>query len=277
MTHAALAACLVVPGCADTLDPEPELAARADSSAAGYHMGVTRAESPPLIAAFFHLLRDEWLARSATSGRAGPGEMQPARRAPAARELPRFAADSARRAGTGSDSLSRPVRRQRAMDTVAAAEPDTSLLPDSVDAGEFMTYNPRRKSVSLRLIAGYNGHNDALNINGGAHGSQTFTIPVGWRVEALFINEDRELPHSAIVVEEASPIPMTAPPAAFPGAFTGKLQEGLLEGASDEMSFTVSAPGSYLIMCGVPGHAQGGMWIRLIGAAATAVPAHTER
>jgi len=133
----------------------------------------------------------------------------------------------------------------------------------SVDAGA--------KTVRFQLIAGLTGVNGALNFNGFADGGLTLVIPAGWAVEMDFVNHDGMLPHSAIVV--AATLPMQAAPSdpAIPRAFTVRLSEGLPPLGKDTMRFTADPPGDYFIVCGVPGHAAAGMWIRLqISSTATA-------
>ena len=274
----ALVALVLMAGCADVLEPDVGVAARADSSAAGYDVGETKAPSP-LVTSTLSELRSRWESLSSMLRIALRAEregdpvpalggvlvMRPtAPTPPAASEA----------SGGLTPTPPRPSAQPAGTTRVATSPTDTSSLPDSVAVGELMTYYPRRRTVVVQLLAGLTGDNEALNFNGGSHGSHTLTIPAGWRVEARFVNHDTDLPHSAIVVDDVAPIPISAPPAAFPRAFTVRLQEGLLENAEDLVSFTVMAPGRYLIMCGVPGHAQGGMWIRLVGVAAPVLPSY---
>jgi len=125
----------------------------------------------------------------------------------------------------------------------------------SVDAGA--------KTARFQLIAGLTGANGALNFNGFADGGLTLVIPVGWAVEMDFVNHDGMLPHSAMVV--AATLPMQAAPSdpAIPRAFTVRLSEGLPPLGKDTIRFTADPAGDYFIVCGVPGHAAAGMWIRL--------------
>ena len=50
---------------------------------------------------------------------------------------------------------------------------------------------------------------------------------------------------------------------AIPRAYTNKVVEGLPQGATDVIRFTAPDSGNFRIICGVPGHALGGMWIWL--------------
>jgi sulfocyanin len=128
---------------------------------------------------------------------------------------------------------------------------------------EFLSYDAQARTATLMLVAGYNGLNDALNYNGGARGSQGVSVPVGWAVHVQMTNRDGDLQHSAIVVRQVLPPPEEMPAPAFAGALVSQLEEGVHEGDTTSFDFVAAKPGRYMIACGVPGHAQGGMWLRL--------------
>jgi hypothetical protein len=118
------------------------------------------------------------------------------------------------------------------------------------------------RTVQFQLIAGYSGLNGALNFNGFGDGGLTLTVPLDWHVVMHFSSHDGMLPHSAEVIPDG-PVPKTgAMEAAFSQAVTLKLQEGLTSTEHDDMKFVADKAGSFLIICGVPGHAANGMWIR---------------
>ena len=127
----------------------------------------------------------------------------------------------------------------------------------------WLSENPTAKTTRFQLIAGLTGSNGALNFNGYTDGGLTLTIPAGWTVEMNFVNNDGMLPHSAIVVAALLPIEARPSSAAIPRAFTVRLSEGLPPLGKDTMRFTAAPAGDYFIVCGVPGHATAGMWIRL--------------
>ena len=143
-----------------------------------------------------------------------------------------------------------------------------------VKVNEFLSYDPATRTAALRLVAGYNQTNSALNLNGGAKGNQTIIMPVGWTVKSRFINQDGNLPHSAIVIESISPIPAMPPEPAFARAYTMKLEEGLTHGREDVMTFKATRPGDYWIFCGVPGHGVSGMYINFFVSESAKVPAY---
>ena len=132
-----------------------------------------------------------------------------------------------------------------------------------VKVNKFLSYNAPTRTATLQLISGYDHTNSALNFNGGAKGNHTVVMPVGWTVKSTFVNRDRNLPHSAIIIDQVSPIPPMPPEPAFTRAYTIKLEEGLSESETDELTFKTTRAGKFLIFCGVPGHGVGGMYINL--------------
>lgn len=83
---------------------------------------------------------------------------------------------------------------------------------ESVQLNEFSVTHP---VGYLRLIAGLDGANGAINFNGAARGAVTLVIPVSYRIEALRQNDDAVLPHLPAVIRVVSPVPLTVSPA-FP-------------------------------------------------------------
>lgn len=118
------------------------------------------------------------------------------------------------------------------------------------------------KSVQFQLIAGFSGLNGALNFNGFGDGGLTFTVPAGWHVVIHFNNHDGMLAHSAIVIADSVVPIVGATSPAFSQAVTLRVQQGLIATERDDMKFVADKAGSYLLICGVPGHAAAGMWIR---------------
>lgn len=144
---------------------------------------------------------------------------------------------------------------------VARALAAQSGSPPRIDSTWLVTDVPT-KTVQFQLIAGFSGLNGALNFNGFGDGGLTLTVPAGWHVVIHFINHDGMLAHSGIVVADSSVPTMGATSPAFSQAVTLKVQEGLTATERDDMKFVADKTGSFLIICGVPGHAAAGMWIR---------------
>jgi sulfocyanin len=145
-----------------------------------------------------------------------------------------------------------------------------------VAVNQFMSYRPAERTVDLQLVAGYDGGNNTLNINGGTQGAHTVTVPVGWRIEGLMENRV-DLPHSVVVVPVAARLHETPGEAAFSGAQTVAPTEGAGEHTRSPFSFVAERAGSYMIVCGVPFHGQAGMWIRLVVSDQTTVPDYAVR
>jgi sulfocyanin len=127
-----------------------------------------------------------------------------------------------------------------------------------------MSFDAGTRMVQFKLTAGLTGLNGALNFNGFRDGELTFIVPAGWTVVMNFYNHDGMLPHSAQVAPNQTPVPLRAmDQAAIARAYSDKVEEGLPPEGRDKIRFTAQPPGDYLILCGVPGHARSGMWIRL--------------
>jgi hypothetical protein len=137
----------------------------------------------------------------------------------------------------------------------------------------FLVFDTLKKIATFQLAAGTEVP-DQVSFNGVRRGARVLTVPVGWHLGIEFTNRDAELPHSAIVVAGFEPVPEQLPSPAFPSAQTVKVDEGLLEGDSDEIRFLVDRPGRYLIACGVVGHAQRGQWLLLEVTASATVPTY---
>ena len=139
----------------------------------------------------------------------------------------------------------------------------TKASTGPIRVNEFLAYDSRSKTVSLQLIAGYNGLNGSLNYNGATNGTHGIVVPVGWRIHVAVTNRDSDLQHSAIVVRELLPPPVEPTEPAFTGAALSQLSEGLHEDETSSLDFVADRAGHYMIVCGVPGHAQAGMWLKL--------------
>ena len=90
-------------------------------------------------------------------------------------------------------------------------------------------------------------------------------IPAGARVTLRLVNADTDMAHGVVVttagVARSSWMPMMTSTAAFSGAAIWALGEADGSGAPfRDTSFTTAAPGAYIYMCPVPGHAQQGMY-----------------
>jgi sulfocyanin len=160
-----------------------------------------------------------------------------------------------------------------------ASTPPAST-PPSQTSGLIST---KGSTVTLMLIAGYNNANAGFNFDGGAHGKMVVTVPLGDKINAIF-KSNVTTPHDVLIVPFQSPPPSHSVATAFPGASSsrgfgsgggarrrgGNGQGGNggppggftrpKPGTPMPFSFVANKAGTYMIICGVPGHALAGMW-----------------
>jgi len=179
-------------------------------------------------------------------------------------------------AAQGSGGVAPAHKAHATKPAAAAAKPVTAAATDPVKVNEFMSYNPAAKTVTLKVFSAHGSTNGGMNFNGGASGSQTITIPVGWSVAMSFTNEDA-IPHSAIILPNKMPFPAQPQDPAIARAYTADVTGGLMTGKSDQTTFKASPAGEYLLACGVPGHAPSGMWIHFNVSADAKIPAYTTK
>jgi sulfocyanin len=139
----------------------------------------------------------------------------------------------------------------------------------------WMKSDASAKHVTLDIIAGFNANNGALNYNGYFTGDMTVVVPMGWTVDIHFKNNDAMLPHSLMVTKPFPPghFPDHAgiEDVAIPRAYTDNPDQGIPSPKTDTLTFMTTTAGDYDFLCGVPGHAQAGMWTKLtVDPAATA-------
>jgi sulfocyanin SoxE-like protein len=183
------------------------------------------------------------------------------------------AADTAGPSSAGAPSTAPTAATGSASGTATspgdtAAEPPSEMNPNPAGASSatggsggqadtgYVKYDEARKTVTFRLVAG------PFKFNEYASGGATLTVPAGsnnvWNFE-----QGDGTPHSAEIDSGEGPVPNSGGNPAIPRAYTNKVIEGLPQGATDVIKFTAPAQGTYRIICGVPGHAVGGMWIWL--------------
>jgi sulfocyanin len=110
-------------------------------------------------------------------------------------------------------------------------------------------------------IASENG-DDPMNFNGYSKGALKITVPVGWTVHVTYTNQ-QTVNHSVGFVPWSQ---RESPNGQFTEAFKGstgpsdKFQSGVPQNQPYQFSFVADKAGQYALVCGVPGHAAGGMW-----------------
>jgi hypothetical protein len=135
--------------------------------------------------------------------------------------------------------------------TLAARTP--ALPADTADS-QFVSFDAATNTVTFKLVAG------PFVFNGFGNGQATLTVPPKSNIVINFVQDDGT-PHSAEVQSGEGPTANSGGDPAIPRAYTNKVVEGLPQGATDVMKFSVPESGKFRIVCGVPGHAAGGMWI----------------
>jgi hypothetical protein len=157
----------------------------------------------------------------------------------------------------------------------ADAQPAPRAAPDrgapwppqnAIRVGRFLSFSAAGHTAWVEVDAG------RLSFDGAINGARTFVVPLEWTVEVRFRNRDAA-PHSARVVADARPVPLVPGPPSFAGAETASA-ETLPAGQQDVFTFRADLAGAFLIACGVPGHAAGGMFLRLVVSADVTAPSY---
>jgi sulfocyanin len=145
-------------------------------------------------------------------------------------------------------SLAVPAVGQRAHANSSMADP------------VFVRWDPGSKTAELTITANYNEDNAGFNFDGYHAGGLTITVPIGAKVNVSFTYK-ASLPHSVVITPFASHTAAGNFPTAFPGSESPNPSSGKASlKVAQTFTFTASKAGTYAIVCGVPGHALGGMW-----------------
>jgi ubiquinol-cytochrome c reductase cytochrome b subunit len=131
--------------------------------------------------------------------------------------------------------------------------------PPGKGAQRWIAWDAAKHTATLTLIAGYNNAIAGFNFNGFGKGEMVISVPQGYHVTVKFSNQGT-LPHSALFTPNADKNLTTNFPLAFPGAASTDPTGGIAKGQTDQFSFVASKPGTYALVCAVPGHAAAGMW-----------------
>lgn len=133
-----------------------------------------------------------------------------------------------------------------------------------------LSFERGTRTVMLRMFAAEGRSTAGFNFDGHGNGHMIVTVPLGWRVDILFVNLST-LRHSLMVTQGDQNLNGPFRPA-FPHAFTPDPDRGLARGGLARISFVASRAGRYLLVCAVPGDADLGMWDRLVVSARARVP-----
>jgi sulfocyanin len=124
----------------------------------------------------------------------------------------------------------------------------------------WVRWDPASNTAHLTITAAYNQDNAGFNFDGYHAGAMTITIPTGANVVVDFTNK-ASLAHSVVITPFASHTAAGNFTLAFPGASSPNAGSGAASvKTAQTFSFKATKAGTYAIVCGVPGHALGGMW-----------------
>ncbi len=138
-----------------------------------------------------------------------------------------------------------------------------ALAVSGASAASYVSSDAATKTATIVVDAGQGTAGGGLNFNGEVKAAKSFTVPAGWNVVMKFKNMG-SFAHSAVVIKGSTPpASVTEKDAAFAGAHTSMVMQGLPMNAASNAKFKASTAGTYLIVCGVPGHALGGQYLGL--------------
>lgn len=163
--------------------------------------------------------------------------------------------------GSTSGASSTPATTQPAP-AVPAPPGGEMTMPD------WYTLGPGGNTVHLDITAGLTPDNNHWNFNGYTKGGAAITVPQGDSVVIQFTNADPNMAHSLGISSETSNFATPpAPDPVFPGAISknpGSMVDGTMPGETETIRFRADKPGTYSMVCYVPGHSAVGMWIYFI-------------
>jgi sulfocyanin len=143
-------------------------------------------------------------------------------------------------------------------------------LLEGVTPADFLRLSDKPKTVRITLVATFSPNNYGMNFNGYSYGKAVYRIPVGWNVEATFINPS-PVPHSAVVVDKDQVKKLQVGEPAFKGGATPNATTGISTNKA-AFQFTADEAGDYAFACGFPSHALAGHWVALEVSANLAAP-----
>lgn len=143
----------------------------------------------------------------------------------------------------------------------AASTAAASMVPYS-GTDKILAIDAAAKKVTVNLIAGEGTAANGFNFNGYANGDMQVQVPTGWTIKVSMV-DDASTPHSAVVApwDERTSNKLQA---AFKGSAPADYKSGIEKGDDPQtFSFAADKAGQYAVVCGVPSHAEVGMWDEL--------------
>jgi len=174
--------------------------------------------------------------------------------------------------------MTSPTFLRRAARTAVAvaallAVPAGAAAAQAVDP-KWLTVNASARMAILALTGSATPVNAGYNLNGFSDGKLTLTVPTGWKMVFYFHNRHERFSHH-VGVSAGTAVPEAAFPAAFKGAETGSPGFMVIPNGRIPVRFTAERAGEYLIACTFPGHAKGGMYVKLVVADGATAPTLT--
>jgi alcohol dehydrogenase (cytochrome c) len=146
------------------------------------------------------------------------------------------------------------------------AVPTASQYPNlagyqQVSPGVFVS--AAKKAVVMKTVAAQTVSNNGFNFNGYSKGKATLTVPLGWTVTQEFSNNSA-VPHSLAITKNTKGKPNLLTSGLGAPLETPNATAGVRKGVKQLFSFAVTQPGTYYMVCLVPGHLAAGMYIDLV-------------
>ncbi|BDC00057.1 sulfocyanin [Saccharolobus caldissimus] len=152
----------------------------------------------------------------------------------------------------------------------------TSTSVTSTSSQIPLKYDSSNKTVFLTIAVLTSG--PTFNFNGTSNGQLIIYIPAGWSVYVTFTNE-QSLPHNLILLENSTATPNNADVAQFGkilyiiGATTSNYETtGISSGQVATGLWGPLNPGVYMLVCGILGHAESGMWAVVVVSSSVTTP-----
>lgn len=156
-----------------------------------------------------------------------------------------------------SDTTSTPA----AESAPAAPAPPTGPMTTP----EWYQVDRDARTVNLTITAGSTNINNHWNYNGAINGRMAITVPEGYTVNLTLVNQDPNMPHSAVISSETQNFATPpSPEPVFAGAATENpmsMVDATLPGETETITFVAETAGTYSMVCTIPGHSALGMWV----------------
>lgn len=149
-----------------------------------------------------------------------------------------------------------------------AAEPEASApaMPTGpMTMPDWYEIDRDAQTVNLTITAGSTNANNYWNYNGAINGGMAITVPEGYTVNLTLVNEDPNMPHSAVISSETQNF--ATPPSPEPVFAGGATQnpmsmvDATMPGQTETITFVAETAGTYSMVCTIPGHSALGMWV----------------